>query len=325
MRVILALASLKFTPVGLVLLGIASVAVYQFDDSATPWLSAPLFLLAVNLIAAVATNGVFRKQMPLLVFHLALIALVLLAAAGRLMYLKGTAEVTDGTEFAGLRNRDAGPLHPDRIADVHFTNEGFDIAYMPGPVLDRMVNRVRWQDGKGAVRVGEIELNKPLILSGYRIYPTSNKGYAPLLLWQPANGEETLAAVHLPPYPGSATNQAQSWHPAGSKEDIWVMLEVEEGLIAVDKPSRFRLPEDRKIIVRYQSNRWEMQPGESIKLPDGTLEYRELRTWMGYRFFSDWTIPWMLASCVVAVLSLSWHFWRKFASAPWNKENMSLP
>lgn len=321
MRVILALASLKFTPVGLVLLGIASVAVYQFDDSAAPWLSAPLFLLAVNLIAAVATNGVFRKQMPLLVFHLALIALVLLAAAGRLMYLKGTAEVTEGTEFTGLRSRDAGPLHLDRIADVHLTNEGFDIAYMAGPVLDRMVNRVRWHDDKGAARVGEIELNKPLILSGYRIYPTSNKGYAPLLHWQPTNGEETLAAVHLPPYPGSATNQAQSWHPAGSKEDIWVMLEVEEGLIAADKPSRFRLPAERKIIVRYQANRWEMQPGESIKLPDGTLEYRELRTWMGYRFFSDWTIPWMLASCVVAVLSLSWHFWRKFASAPWNKEN----
>lgn len=320
-RLILALASLKFTPVGLGLLGIASIAIYKFDDSAAAWLSLPLFLLAINLIAAVATNGVFRKQMPLLVFHLALIVLVLLAAMGRLMYFKGTAEVTTGTPFAGLRDSDAGPLHIDRMADVHFLNEGFDIDYMEGPVLDRLVNRVRWRDGKGSERVADIELNKPLILHGYRIYPTSNKGFAPLLFWQPASGQETLAALHLPQYPGSASDQTASWHPAGSKEDIWVMLQVEEGLIAADKPSSFRLPEGQKIVVRHGAGRWEMQPGQRVELPGGILEYRELRTWMGYRFYSDWTIPWMLASCVIAVLSLSWHFWRKFASVPWNKDN----
>lgn len=321
MRLILALASLKFTPVGLVLLGIASVAVYKFDDSAASWLSVPLFLLALNLIAAVATNGVFRKQMPLLTFHLALIALVLLAAVGRLMYLKGTAEVTEGVEFRGLKQRDAGPLHLDRIGDVHFINDGFTIDYMPGPVLDRMVNRVRWQDDKGAGREAGIELNKPLILSGYRIYPTSNKGFAPVFLWHPAGMEPALAAVHLPSYPANATGQAQSWRPQGSHDDIWVMLNVEEGLIPADKASRFRLPEKTDIVIRYAASRWEMKLGDRIVLPGGVLEYHELRTWMGYRFFHDWTIPWMLAACAVAVLSLSWHFWRKFAATPWNRDN----
>lgn len=321
MRFVLALASLKFTPVGLVLLGIAAVFVYKLDHGAAPWLAAPLFLLAVNLIAAVATNGVFRKQMPLLVFHLALIALVLLAAAGRLMYLKGGAEVTVGEGFSGLKFRDAGPLHIDRINEVHFVNEGFDIAYMPGPVLDRMVNRIRWLDGSGAERIGEIEQNIPLILFGYRIYPTSNKGFAPLFLWQPLDGQPALAAVHLPGYPANATGQAQTWRPAGGKDDIWVMLDVEEDLISADKPSSFRLPEKQSVIVRYRDRRWELRPGERIALPEGTLEYRELRAWMGYRFYHDWTIPWMLAACAVAVLSLSWHFWRKFASTPWNKEN----
>ena len=321
MRLLLALASLKFTPVGLVLLGIASVAVYKFDDSAMPWLSGPLFLLAVNLIAAVATNGVFRKQMPLLVFHLALIALVLLAAAGRLMYLKGTAEVTEGAEFHGLKQRDAGPLHIDRIDRVHFINEGFDIDYMPGPVLDRMVNRVRWQDGDGNERRAGIELNKPLILFGYRIYPTSNKGFAPVFLWRATSGVPLLAAVHLPSYPANATGQARSWRPEGARDDVWVMLNVEEDLIPAAASSRFRLPERKRIVVRHGEGRWEIGPGEQIVLPDGTLEYSELRTWMGYRFFYDWTIPWMIAACAVAVLSLSWHYWRKFAATPWNREN----
>jgi len=321
MRLVPLLASLKFTPVGLVLLGIASVGVYKFDDSAAPWLAGPLLLLAVNLIAAVATNGVFRKQMALLVFHLALIMLVLLAAAGRLMYLKGEVELTEGAGFDGLKVREAGPLHLDRLDRVHFINEGFDIDYMPGPVLDRMVNRLRWLDPRGSERTGEIELNKPLILHGYRIYPTSNKGYAPLFQWRPQQGEPVLASVHLPSYPANAASQAREWRPAGLDADIWVMLDVPEDLIAVDTPSRFRLPEQRKIVVRHREQRWEMQPGERIALAGGMLEYRELRTWMGYRFFHDWTIPWMLAACAVGVLSLSWHFWRKFASIPWSKDN----
>lgn len=320
MRIVLALASLKFTPVGLALLGIASVAIYKFDHGATPWLALPLLLLAVNLIAAVATNGVFRKQMALLVFHLALIALVLLAAAGRLTYLKGTAEITEGAGFTGLKSRDAGPLHIDRLDRVHFVNDGFDIHYMAGPVLDSIVNRLRWQDGQGAERSGEIALNKPLILFGYRIYPTSNKGFAPLFLWRPEAHEPLLAAVHLPSYPANATNQAQTWRPAGSRDDIWIMLDIEEGLIAADKPSHFRLPQQQKLIVRQGQARWELQPGEQVALPGGVLEYRELRSWMGYRFFYDWTIPWMIAACAVAVLSLSWHFWTKFAARPWNKE-----
>lgn len=321
MRFVLALASLKFTPVGLVLLGIASVAVYKFDDGAAPWLAVPLLLLAVNLIAAVATNGVFRKQMPLLVFHLALIVLVLLAAIGRLTYLKGNAEVTEGAVFTGLSNVDAGPLHSGRLADVHFMNEGFDIEYMTGPVLDRIVNRIRFRDNHGNERVAEIGHNIPLTIFGYRIYPTSNKGFAPMFIWHPAGGESTLAAVHLPSYPANATGQALAWRPSKDVEELWVMLETDETLIPADRPSHFRLPSDQGIVLRQGQLRTAMRPGERIAVAGGALEYQGLRTWMGYRFYYDWTIPWMLAACAVAVLSLSWHFWRKFAATPWNRDN----
>jgi cytochrome c biogenesis protein ResB len=321
MRLILALASLKFTPVGLILLGVAAIPVFDSQYGATMWLAGPLLLLAVNLICAVATNGVFRKQMPLLVFHLALIALVLLAAAGRLMYLKGTAELTEGTAFTGLKSREAGPLHIDRVADVHFVNDGFRIDYMAGPILDHLVNRVRWAGGDGTERVADIELNKPLTLLGYRIYPTSNKGFAPVFLWQLQGGEALLASVHLPSYPAHATGQAETWRLPGTQEEVWLMLEVEEGLIADDKPSQFRLPAQRKLVLRHRDQRMELQPGQRISVAGGTLEYRELRTWMGYRFYHDWTIPWMLAACALGAVSLSWHYWRRFASTPWNKDN----
>jgi cytochrome c biogenesis protein len=319
-RLLLALASLKLTLAGLVLLGMATVVVYQLDQSATPWLAAPLLLLALNLIAAVATNRVFRRQMPLLAFHLALIVLVLLAAAGQLSYLKGQTELTEGAAFESLTDRDAGPLHAGRLDQLHFVNDGFTINYMAGPVLDRNVSRVRWQDGDGHEQRGEIEQNQPLVLLGYRVYPTSNKGFAPLFVWQPNNQPPMLTAVHLPSFPANALTQAQTWRPPGSTADIWLMLNVEHNLIPVDRASQFRLPDDRKLVLRHREARYELHPGERLVLPDGVLEYRELRTWMGYRIFYDWTIPWMLAACAMALLSMAWHFGRKFTAMPWQVE-----
>ena len=317
-RLLLALASLKLTLVGLLLLGLSTVVVYQREQSATAWLAAPLLLLAFNLMAAVATNRVFRRQMPLLVFHLALIVLVLLAAAGRMTYLKGQTELTEGAAFESLTGMQAGPWHGGRLDRLHFVNDGFEISYMPGPVLDRNVSRVRWKNGRGQEQRGEIEQNQPLVLLGYRIYPTSNKGFAPLFLWQANNQQPLLTAVHLPSYPANANAQAQTWRPPGGTADIWLSLNVEPDLIATDRASQFRLPTDRTLVLRHRDIRYELQPGERLVLPDGTLEYRELRTWMGYRIFYDWTIPWMLAACAMAVASMAWHFGKKFAATPWN-------
>ena len=321
MRWTLALASLKLTLLGLILLGAASMAVYKLEHNATQWLAAPFLLLGLNLMAAVATNGVFRRNTALLVFHLALITIVLLAAAGRLTYLKGGAEVTEGEAFAGLKHSEVGPLHPWRIDRVHFFNEGMDIDYTPGPVRVSTVSRVRWLDAQGIERRGEARDNTPLVLLGYHFNVTANKGFAPVLLWQPTVGDAVLGALHLPSYPAQAEAQTATWRPGALQDDIWLMLPIKETLIPADRASRFRLPDDRTLVVRHREARWEMQPGERVSLPDGVLEYQELRTWMGYQVYYDWTGPWLLAASVVAVLSLASYFWRKYASTPWNFEN----
>lgn len=321
MRFVQPLASLKLTLVGMVLLALASIAVYKLEHPASPWLAAPLLLLGLNLIAAVVTNGVFRRNAPLLVFHLALIVIVLLGAAGRLTYLKGGAEVTEGEAFTGLKHSEAGPLHPWRIDRVQFINEGMDIRYTPGPVRVSTETRVRWLDEQGVERRGAARDNAPLVLFGYHFNVTANKGFAPVLLWQPTVGEAVLGAVHLPSYPAQENAQTATWRPGALKDDIWIMLPIRETLIPADRASRFRLPDERKLVVRHRDARWELQPGERVELPGGVLEYRELRTWMGYQVYYDWTVPWLLAASLVAVLSLAWYFWRKYAARPWNPDN----
>jgi hypothetical protein len=73
----------------LALLALGITAGYVREDAGPIALGVPLALLAVNLVAAVATRPVFRRQLPLLVAHLALLALAALVAVGQLSRLQG--------------------------------------------------------------------------------------------------------------------------------------------------------------------------------------------------------------------------------------------
>lgn len=314
------LASLKLTLVALVLLAFCVIVLYVRDDLPSALLAAPLSLLSANLAAAVLTNRSFRRQGALLAFHIALLALVLLLAASRLTYLKGSVELAQDEEFAGtLLETDAGPLHPlERLAALRFANLGYRIDYAPGPLRQGIFNQIEIRARGSVPQRIEITDQRPLLLAGYRFYPTGNKGFAPTFVWRPARGEPRLGAVHLPSYPLHEHGQAREWTPPGTALRIWTMLEFTEIILDPDKPSQFRPPTAHKLVLRSGERRWELLPGEGVLLPQGRLEYRGLRTWMGYTVFYDWTIPWLLAACLVAVAALGAHFWSKFAAKPWN-------
>lgn len=314
-----ALASLKLTVVVLILLGAGIIISYHQEQARTWPLVLPLAALAVNLAAAVATNGVFRRQSALLVFHLALIALVLLVAAGRLTYLKGKLELAQGEVFDGsLSEVEAGPWHSWHLDRIPFVNEGFSIDYAPGVRRGPTRNTVAWQEADGRWQRAVVGDQEALIRAGYRFYTSHNKGFAPVFRWQPQGGEALVGAVHLPAYPIHEYRQAQDWTPPGGREPLWVMLQFDEVILDPQQPSEFRLPEKHSLVVRRGETRHELAPGDTLELADGRLTYVGLRAWMGYTVFYDWTLPWLLAACVVAVLSLAWHFWVKFAAKPWD-------
>jgi cytochrome c biogenesis protein len=313
------LASLRLTLALIAMLAAGTFIALQHEDARTWPMVVPLGLLATNLLAAVMTNGVFRRQTALLVFHLSLIALLLLVAAGRLTYLKGHAGVTDGTAFDGrLSEVEQGPWHNGALSAVSFVNHGFTIDYAPGLQRGATRNDVAWQGADGSWQRANIGDQDPLVIAGYRFYTTFNKGFAPTFHWQGADGAALYGSVQLPSYPMNEYSQALEWTPPGSRVPLWVMLDIDEVVLDPADHSTFRLPDKYTLVVRIGNVRHELRPGDSIELADGTLRFEGLRSWMGYRVFYDWTLPWLLAACAVAVASMGCHFWQKFAAKPWD-------
>ena len=318
--VLVSLGSLKLTLGLLPVLGAAVLVTYASESHIAWWLAIPLAVCACNLLAAIVTNGAFRRQLPLLVFHVALLALILLLAAGRLTYLKGKAEVVEGGVFEGdLADVDSGPWHMFRLDSVKFVNDGFSIDYAPGVRRGATRNTLRYYDDDGTPRQAVIGDNQPLVVHGYRFYTSFNKGFAPIFRWHSKDAPETaIGAVHLPAFPLHEYEQAKEWTLPGTGMPIWVMLQFSEKIIDPEKADQFKIPGNHTVVLRVGDKRWELRPGQSAELPGGRIEYDSLRTWMGYNVFYDWTLSWLLAACLTAVGALATHFWVKLSAKPWN-------
>ena len=321
MRRLAGLGSLGFTlwALGLMAAGVAALLIWP---RLSAWmLAVPLALLSLNLLVAILMQPGFRARPPLLIFHLALLALVVLLAIGRATYLNGAAEVSEHAYFDGqLSNYQAGPLHSFAIHGLRFLNESFTIRYLPGPRRAGTLNKVSWVSDAGDTQTALIGDQYPLVLGGYRFYTSFNKGFAPIFTWTGADGVPITGDLHLPAWPLHKNRQSIEWTPPGEDGALWFLLRFDEPILSVEHDSVFHVPEEHYIVVRRGDQRWELRPGDSITLANGTLRYLGLRTWMGYKVSYDWTRPWLLASVVVAVVSMGWHFWTRFARRSWLRE-----
>lgn len=322
------LGSLRLTLAGFFFVAFGVLVAYFHESHASPWLVAALTLLAVNLLAAILTRPHFRRQKSLLVFHLALLTIIVLIAVGRLSYFSGQAEVVTGTEFAGeLRVVEEGPWHRRGYDTLRFVNEGFTIAYGEGLYRLPTKNKVSWRESDGSLQSRVIGDDVPLVLDGYRFYTTPNKGFALLFDWLQPGEEPIRGAVFLPSYPAKALEQARQWQLPGMQEPVWTMLQLDEEVLTPDQPGEFVLPKDYRVVVRYRDQRIELPSVKDgrltdrmrvVEFPEGRMVYVGMRSWMGYKVTYDPTLRWLLATATLAVLALGWHFWRKFAATPWN-------
>jgi cytochrome c biogenesis protein len=300
----------------LALLGLLALAVFagQVQERlGAPALALAMTLLSLNLLAALIVHPAFRRQLPLLVAHLALLVLVLLAALGRLVSLEGRFELTQDVPFDGmLIDAHAGVLHREAdLARLALVNEDLQIDYAPGRKRGATRNTVRWRDADGREQRAVIGDHRPLVIDGYRIYTSPNKGFAPLLTWAPDRGEPVRGAVHLPAFPAHELRQSREWTLPDGRQ-AWVLLQTDETLIDPARAASFRRPERHTLVLRMDPLRHELAPGQSVRIEGGTLTYHGLATWMGYRVSHDPTLPWMLAAALLAALALGTHYVLRF-------------
>lgn len=313
---VVAMSSPRWTVVFFLLSAVAALAVNYQVMTPTALMAAPFVLLVINVGAAIVTHRRFRADLPLLLFHLALLALVALLGLARLIYMEGTLMLTSGTSFEGqLLTDERGPLHAGRLADVHFANEGFSEDISARNRLHATYNRVRWRDQVGQWHAAQIGDDRPLIINGYKIFTTIHRGFSPVFRWQPAEGPEDYGTVQLAdPTTGTFAPAMKSKLPNGA--DIWVMLDFRESAEASP-----RLREDmgskalaHTLVLRMGADRYELRLGDHLDLPGGRLDYVRLDSWMGYNLTYDPTRPWIIATVLIGIASLVWVYWRRLWS-----------
>jgi hypothetical protein len=300
------LASTRLTMAGFGLLAAGILATYNLPGSSMGIVVAPLALLALNLCAAMACHPRLRRG-GLGMFHAALLVMIVLAGIGRLTQLDGRLEVTEGTEAdpAQLQISASGPLHGGGWQKIAFLQGRYEVNYAPRMKRGKTHSEV-WLAGDAAPRV--VGDDTPMIIDGYRLYTTHNKGFAPLLTWQPASGEAVQAALHLPSYPLFDYQQTNDWAaPDGRKLRFWLRIEQ-----PLQESAAWTLrPEDMPatLIVEAEGRRHELKPGESVQLAGALLRYERLLGWMGYRVFYDPTLIPLLVVSLAGALGLAWHLW----------------
>lgn len=308
-----ALASPHLSVLFFLLAAAASLGVAYYDVTPTALMAAPFALLLVNVAAAIMSSARFRADLPLLVFHLALLVLVAQLLLARLIYMDGTTTLSSGAEFEGhLISEIRGPLHQGRLADVHFANDGFSENYSNRNKLHATYNLVRWQDDGGLWHAATIGDDHPLLIKGYKIYASHHRGFSPVFVWQTPSGIAEYGTVQLADQLGGAFVPAiTSTLPNGS--EAWIALEFNEsegvpGQVRIDMGSKELA---HSLVLRIGDVRHTLRVGERIDLPGGTLTYVQLDSWMGYVFSYDPTRPWIVATVLIGIGSLIAFYWRR--------------
>lgn len=299
------LASLRLTLGGLLLLA-AGMVVDQHGWLSGIWaITPPLVVLAVNLAAALFVDPRFRRKPALFAFHLCLLLLAMLAGYGQLVRYDARLPIAEGQSFSGAQLMPVreGPLMAPPLVDGVLRQGAIAVDYTPG--LRRGATRSEvWVANRGRLEIGD---DVPLLIDGYRLYTTSNKGFAALLTWLPQQGEEQLGTVQFPSYPAKELGQASRWHtPAGQKIEFTLAL----------PPSPYNetwtlsaaLAGAATIELKVAGEGRVLRPGDVMTVTGGRLRYEGLSMWMGYELTYDPTLPWLFSIAVLAVVFMAIHF-----------------
>lgn len=312
-------ASPRLTVAVFLLLAMAALGVAHGHGTATVLMTAPIVLLLLNLSAAIAVNPRIRGDLPLLLFHLALLGLIVLIVFARQTYFDGGIRLNAGDTFAGdYVSIDQGDWHGAGAQSLRFANEGLIEFIPPGNIYPKTINRILWWDNAGRPHATEIGDDRPLVMNGYRIYTTRQRGFAPIFLWQKPAAPDQFGTFQIN---NSFLETGTRDFPDGTTVTLpngkaaWMQLvPLVDPVFQGEQENLGAATLDHHVVLRIDQSRFEVRPGDSVALPDGRLTYVRLETWMGYRVTYDPATPWLATTALLAVVSLFWFYLRQ-----WNR------
>lgn len=143
--------------------------------------------------AHVSAETGYGRETGNIVFHLALVGLLIAMAWGHMVHYRGQAVVVEGRSFVNAAldydTFESGPLHDeDSLLPFRFTLDEFTSDFtLDARALDFAADvTVHHPDGTSQEQV--IRVNDPLDVDGARVYLQGN-GYAPYLIVRDADGE----------------------------------------------------------------------------------------------------------------------------------------
>jgi len=290
----------------------------------------------------VAAEKGYARETGNLVFHLALIFVLVAVAVGGLFGWKGNVIVKEGSGFSNtLTQYDAWGggrfVDPDALAPFSFTLDRFTVDFERGaaqrgaPRLFEadVTYRAQPQDaGSGATIAG----NEPLDVGGAKVFLVGH-GYAPHLIvrdstgaivfddsvvFLPQDGNFTSSGVVKIPdatpslglnglfLPTSALDPVSGPHSIfPAPDDPSVFLSAFKGDLGMDEgvpQSVYRLDTSRMEQIGLES----LLPGESWTLPDGSgsVEFTGFDRWASFQIASDPGQGLALAAAMIAIAGL---------------------
>lgn len=291
---------------------------------------------------SVAAEKGYLHETGNLVFHLALLALLVVVAAGQLLAYNGKVLVTEGEAFANTRaaysSYDAGSLAgPSSMQPFTLSLREFHASYVRGgPERGQPRNfaaEVRYRPSPTSPpRSTVLQVNEPLVMGSSKVYLMAH-GYAPTFVVRDGAGNVAFRGPvpFLPRNDGNLTSDGVVKAPDAEPNQLafagiftpttipsrgpvsafpapvypTATLLAYQGPLPVSSGETGSVYElDTAGLTRLASQR--LTPGETMKLPGGagSITLTGYKEWAGLRITDDPTKEWVLASALLVVASL---------------------
>jgi len=313
-----ALGSLRLTLAAMLLLVGTALAGYRNPDISLDWVTLPLALLGLNLLSVIFINKRFRQQHGLLVFHLGLLAIIVLTGIGLMTRLSARVELVEGQSFdpAEVVTIKQGPWHPLQLDEVHLVQGPVRVDYLSGLLRDETQSRIWTGRDADPMDSRMVTTREPFKAAGYRFQPTANKGYAVILTWTGVDGQTDTGAVHMDSFPLYEWKQENDWvTPQGEK----LTLQLQQpSPVQADGPWSLQSSDlsASQLVIHRGNQSIPLERGGSVQVQGGQLQFEDVRLWLGYSIEYNVTLLWQFVAAIIAITGLAVHFLQKFAQVP---------